>query len=147
MNLQNTKREKMIQKAREFTVPILNVKVSILIGSPLSVESYLQDVHNKVFGHSAPNVVAETFYSTESDADEFLYIALYDDTDIKDSAYNVIHECLHAAHKICTFRGVELDEEFLCYLQGFLINKVFECLNAELMVVTNHQLTAEDTLQ
>lgn len=31
----------MIQKAREFTVPILNVKVSILIGSPLSVESYL----------------------------------------------------------------------------------------------------------
>ena len=135
----------MIQKAREFTVPILNVKVSILIGSSLSVESYLQDVHNKVFGHSAPNVVAETFYSTESDADEFLYIALYDD--IKDSAYNVIHECLHAAHKICTFRGVELDEEFLCYLQGFLINKVFECLNAELMVVTNHQLTAEDTLQ
>ena len=73
----------MIQKAREFTVPILNVKVSILIGSPLSVESYLQDVHNKVFGHSAPNVVAETFYSTESDVDEFLYIALYDDTDIK----------------------------------------------------------------
>lgn len=135
----------MIQKAREFTVPILNVKVSILIGSSLSVESYLQDVHNKVFGHSAPNVVAETFYSTELDADEFLYIALYDD--IKDSAYNVIHECLHAAHKICTFRGVELDEEFLCYLQGFLINKVFECLNAELMVVTNHQLTAEDTLQ
>ena len=137
----------MIQKAREFTVPILNVKVSILIGSPLSVESYLQDVHNKVFGHSAPNVVAETFYSTEWDADEFLYIALYDDIDVKDSAYNVIHECLHAAHKICTFRGVELDEEFLCYLQGFLINKVFECLNAELMVVTNHQLTAEDTLQ
>lgn len=137
----------MIQKAREFVVPIFNVKVSILIGSPQSVENYLQDVHNKVFGHSAPNVVAETFYSDESDVDEYLYIALYDDTDVKDSAYNVIHECLHAAHKICIFRGIGLDEEVLCYLQGFLVNKVFECLNAELTVVTNHQLTVEDTLQ
>ena len=53
----------MIQKAREFVVPIFDVKVSILIGSPQSVENYLQDVHNRVFGHSAPNVVAETFYS------------------------------------------------------------------------------------
>lgn len=137
----------MIQKAKEFTVPILNVKVSILIGSPLSVESYLQDVHNRVFGHTASNAIAETFYSDESDVDEYVYIALYDDAEIKDSAYNVIHECLHAAHKVCALRGVELDEEFLCYLQGFLINKVFECLNAELMVATNRQSTVEDTPQ
>lgn len=137
----------MIQKAKEFTVPILDVKISILIGSKLSIEGYLQDVHNRVFGHTASNTVAETFYSDESDVDEYVYIALYDDTEIKDSAYNVIHECLHAAHKVCTLRGVELDEEFLCYLQGFLINKVFECLNAELMVVTNRQSTVEDTPQ
>lgn len=137
----------MIQKAKEFTVPILDVKISILIGSKLSIESYLQDVHNRVFGRTASNTVAETFYSDESDIDEYVYIALYDDTEIKDSAYNVIHECLHAAHKVCILRGVELDEEFLCYLQGFLINKVFECLNAELTVVTNRQSTVEDTPQ
>lgn len=137
----------MIQKAKEFTVPILDVKISILIGSKLSIEGYLQDVHNRVFGRTASNTVAETFYSDESDVDEYVYIALYDDTEIKDSAYNVIHECLHAAHKVCTLRGVELDEEFLCYLQGFLINKVFECLNAELTVVTNRQSTVEDTPQ
>ena len=137
----------MIQKAKEFTVPILDVKISILIGSKLSIEGYLQDVHNRVFGRTTSNAVAETFYSDESDVDEYVYIALYDDTEIKDSAYNVIHECLHAAHKVCTLRGVELDEEFLCYLQGFLINKVFECLNAELMVVTNRQSTVGDTPQ
>lgn len=137
----------MIQKAKEFTVPILDVKISILIGSKLSIEGYLQDVHNRVFERTTSNAVAETFYSDESDVDEYVYIALYDDTEIKDSAYNVIHECLHAAHKVCTLRGVELDEEFLCYLQGFLINKVFECLNAELMVVTNRQSTVEDTPQ
>lgn len=137
----------MMQKAKEFTVPILDVKISILIGSKPSIENYLQDVHNRVFGHSASNVVAETFYSDESDVDEYVYIALYDDTEIEDSAYNIIHECLHAAHKVCTLRGVELDEELLCYLQGFLINKVFECLNAELTVVINRQSTAEDTPQ
>lgn len=135
----------MLKRVKSIIIPIIDVEVFVIIGDPKSVETYIQDLHHQRFEISSPNVVAETFYSDDSDADEYLYIALYDITDIKDSAYNIIHECLHAAHKALDFRGISHDEELLCYLQGFLIDKVLECLNAELMVVTNHLPTVEDT--
>lgn len=135
----------MLRRTNSFLIPIINVEMSVLIGDPVSVETYLQDLHHLQFGTTSPNVVAETFYSDDSDAEEYLYIALYDITDLKDSANNIIHECLHAAHKALDFRGISHDEELLCYLQGFLIEKVLECLSAELTVVINHHPIAEDT--
>lgn len=135
----------MLKKVKSILIPIIDVEVSVIMGDPKSVELYIQDLHHQRFENSSPNVVAETFYSDDSDAEEYLYIALYDITDLKDSANNIIHECLHAAHRALDFRGISHDEELLCYLQGFLIDKVLECLNAELMVVTNHHPIVGDT--
>ena len=134
----------MLQKVNSFLIPIINVEVSILIGDPVTIENYLQDLHHRRFESRSPNVVVETFYSDDSDAEEYLHIALYDTIDIEDSASSIIHECLHAAHKALNFRGISCDEELLCYLQGFLIEKVLECLSAELTVVINRHQIAED---
>ena len=133
----------MLQKIKIIQIPIIDVKCAVILGDQKSVESYLQDVCYRRFESGPPNAIAETFYSDSEDVTEYIYIALYN-SDLQNAAYDIIHECLHAAHKALEFRGISHDEELLCYLQGFLIEKVLECLNAELTVVLNPLPIAED---
>lgn len=133
----------MLQKIKVIQIPIINVKCAIILGDQRSVESYLQDVCYRKFESGPTNAIAETFFSDLDDVNEYIYIALYNPK-LEEVAYDIIHECLHAAHKALEFRGISHDEELLCYLQGFLIEKVLECLNAELTVVLNPLPIAED---
>ena len=130
-------------KKTKIFIPIFNVDLYLLIGNKCSIAQYIQDSHAKVMEIAATYTAGECVYSLEDDAEEFLYIALYEDFDYTNSI-SLIHEVLHAAFKICKFRGVTLDEEILCYLQGFILEKIFKCLNVELTVVTNHQPTQVD---
>lgn len=124
-------------------IPIFNVDLYLLIGNKCRIAQYIQDAHARVMEIAGTYTGGECIYSLENDSEEFLYIVIYDDFDYT-NCISLIHEALHTAFKVCKFRGIEQDEEILCYLQGYILEKIFKCLNVELTVVTNHQPILED---
>lgn len=131
-------------KKLNIRIPIFNIDLKVLIGSKCTITQYIQDATASITEIAYPDTGAECISSNFNQTDEFLYIALYDEYDVKTTSFNIIHESLHAAFKVCKYRGIEPDEEILCYLQGFILEKLFKCLNVELMEVTNHLPTQGD---
>lgn len=130
-------------KKLNIQIPIFNVDLKVLIGSKCAIAQYIQDATASITEIACPDTGAECISNNFNQTDEFLYITLYDEYDIKTTSFNIIHESLHAAFKVCKYRGITPDEEILCYLQGFILEKLFKCLNVELTEVTNHLPTQE----
>lgn len=100
-------------------IPIFDVEIEIVLGDEISkIAKYVEDAYDNYIEY-IPGTVAVTYDISDGP----IIIGL-----TSNDQWYMLHECLHAVHKIFNRKGIQ-DEETFCYLGEWLYREVYTIVN------------------
>lgn len=123
-------------KSFEIEIPIFHHVITVLVGTKEDVMKEVVSLSGYTYNMPSDNTAMETYCSGDHDVYEYIIIACYDELLTQEKIIQLVHEILHVSWNVCKHRGLTIDDEILCYLQGYVLNECLKCMNVELTVVT-----------